>query len=148
MCGPLVCVPLLVWGQAVLGGGIDGLRPGGGETLILLATLLWAVEVVLAKRLFASLPPLTVGLTPHGARRAAAARLGRRHRPRRPARRPRRRAVDLGAGHRGATCRHVATWNAALARASAVDITAVLVFGAVTTAPPWSPAGRQGRRRR
>jgi hypothetical protein len=42
----------------------------------------------------------------------------------------------------------VATWNAALARASAVDITAVLVFGAVTTAPPWSPAGRQGRRRR
>jgi drug/metabolite transporter (DMT)-like permease len=74
MCGPLVCVPLLVWGQAVLGGGIDGLRPGGGETLILLATLLWAVEVVLAKRLLASLPPLTVGLTPHGARRAAAAR--------------------------------------------------------------------------
>ena len=48
-------------GQAVLGGGIDGLRPGGGETPILLATLLWAVEMIPAKRLFASLP-LTVGL--------------------------------------------------------------------------------------
>jgi hypothetical protein len=113
-------------------------RAGGGETLILLATLLWAVEVVLAKRLFrqpaaAHCRPDLYGL----ARRCCSA--GRRQRPRRPARRPRRRAVD-----RGAACAHVATWNAALACASAVDVTAVLVFGAVVTTPPWSPPGRQG----
>jgi len=37
-------------------------RPGAAEAMILAATLLWAVEVVVAKRLLADLPPLTVGL--------------------------------------------------------------------------------------
>jgi len=127
-------IVLLVWGQAVLGGGVDGLRPGGGETLILLATLLWAVEVVVAKRLLASLPPLTVGLARMGLGVLLllgwAAVSGR--------------AGELAGLDRGQwtwalvtgalLAGYVATWYAALARAYAVDVTAVLVFGAVVTA--------------
>lgn len=130
----VVAVGLLVWGQAVLGGGVGALRPGGGEAMILGATLLWAVEVIVAKRLLAGLSPLTVGL----ARMALGV------------------LALLGwlavVGHAGDLTRlapgqwgwalltgailavYVAGWYAALARAQAVDVTAVLVLGAVVTA--------------
>jgi drug/metabolite transporter (DMT)-like permease len=130
----VAAVGLLVWGQAVLGGGVGGLRPGGGEAMILGATLLWAVEVIVAKRLLAGLSPLTVGL----ARMALGV------------------LALLGwlavVGHAGDLARlapgqwgwvlltgailavYVAGWYAALARAQAVDVTAVLVLGAVVTA--------------
>jgi drug/metabolite transporter (DMT)-like permease len=130
----VAAVGLLVWGQAVLGGGVGGLRPGGGEAMILGATLLWAVEVIVAKRLLAGLSALTVGL----ARMALGV------------------LALLGwlavVGHAGDLARlapgqwgwvlltgailavYVAGWYAALARAQAVDVTAVLVLGAVVTA--------------
>ena len=53
-------VALLVVGQIALADGIGSLRAGGGETMILLATLFWAVELILVKRLVASVPSSTV----------------------------------------------------------------------------------------
>lgn len=125
---------LLVWGQTALAGGVADLGLGSGEVMILAATLLWSVEVVVAKRLLADLSPLTVG--------TARMALG----------------VVVLVGYGTATgafgavaglgwdqwawavltglvlaC-YVATWFAGLARAPAIDVTAVLVFGAVVTA--------------
>ena len=42
--------------------------------------------------------------------------------------------MELGHRHRPVPSAYVATWYGALARAQAVDVTAVLVFGAVVTA--------------
>jgi drug/metabolite transporter (DMT)-like permease len=130
----VAAIGLLVWGQAVLGGGVGGVRPGSGEAMILAATILWAVEVILAKRLLAGLAPLTVGLARMGLGVLVLlgwlAATGR--------------ADDLVAlgGRQWAWALatglvltvYVATWYAALARAPAVDVTAVLVVGAVVTA--------------
>ncbi len=129
-----LAVVLLIAGQAWLAGRLGTVAFGSGEAMIVAATLLWSVEVVLVKRLLASFP----------ARALAAARMG------------------LGtillvawvavSGKGGQLTglsadqwrwvlltgllltAYVATWYAALARAQAVDVTAVLVFGAVVTA--------------
>ena len=129
-----VAIALLVIGQAWLIGDAGTVVFGDGEMLIFAATLLWAVEVIVAKRLLSTID----------SRLLAAARMalgtvvllgwiavsGR--------------ADDLLAlsgdqwGWALLTglilCGYVATWYAALARAQAVDVTAVLVFGAVVTA--------------
>jgi drug/metabolite transporter (DMT)-like permease len=130
----VLAVVLLIAGQAWIAGDAGTVVFGAGETMILLATLLWSVEVILVKRL----------LEGTGASTLAAARLG------------------IGTGvlfvWLAVTGRvddfvalggdqwrwalltgllltaYVATWYAALARAPAVDVTAVLVFGAVVTA--------------
>jgi len=130
----LAAIALLVWGQAVLGGGVGEVRPGLGEAMILAATLLWAVEVVIAKRLLAGLASPTVGLARMGLGvlvlvgwLAVTGQAGS--------------LVGLG-GRQWAWALatgvilsvYVATWYAALARAPAVDVTAVLVVGAVVTA--------------
>jgi drug/metabolite transporter (DMT)-like permease len=130
----LVAIALLVIGQAWLVGDAGTVVVGEGEVLIFAATLLWAVEVIVAKWLLSSLD----------SRLLAAARMafgtvillawvalsGR--------------ADDLFAlsGDQWGWALltglilsgYVATWYAALARAQAVDVTAVLVFGAVVTA--------------
>ena len=54
-------VALLIVGQIALADGIGSLRPGVGEAMILAATLCWAVELILVKRLVATVPPTTVG---------------------------------------------------------------------------------------
>jgi drug/metabolite transporter (DMT)-like permease len=127
-----ICV--LIGGQAWLAGSVGRLAFGEGEVMILAATLLWAVEVVYVKRLLGSLSPRTL----------AAARMGLGT------------AILLGwlavtgrLGQLGSfgveqwrwvvltgllLTAYVATWYAALARAQAVDVTAVLVFGVVVTA--------------
>jgi uncharacterized membrane protein len=125
----------VVAGQAwLLGGGLGTVTFGAGEAMILAATLLWSIEVILAKHLLGQLDT----------RMLAAARMGLGT------------VVLLGwlavSGRGGdlftlgseqwmwaiATglllTAYVATWYAALARAQAVDVTAVLVFGAVVTA--------------
>lgn len=129
-----VAIGALVAGQGVLAGGIGDIGLASGETLILLATLLWSVEVILAKRVLADLSSLTVGaarmglgvlvLIAYGAATGALSGLG-----------------GLGAGQwawalaTGAVLSiYVASWYAALARAQAVDVTGMLVFGAVITA--------------
>lgn len=124
----------LVWGQALLGGGTGGIGMGAGEVMIFAATLLWAVETVVASRLLRGLPALTV----------ATARMGG--------------GVIILIGYVLATARwsaltaagwhqwswaiatglllaaYVGTWYAALARAGAIDVTALLVPGAIITA--------------
>lgn len=127
-------IALLVIGQASSAGGVLDLSWGSGEVMILGATLMWSVEVVLAKRLLRSLSPATVGvarmaggvviLIAYTAAAGDASQL-----------------FSLDAQQWGwalltglILAGYVATWYTALARAQAVDVTAVLVFGAVITA--------------
>jgi drug/metabolite transporter (DMT)-like permease len=130
----LVAIGMLVLGQAWLVGDAGTVVFGAGEALILAATLLWAVEVIIAKRLLAGID----------SRLLAAARMALGT------------VILLGwVAVSGKTDEllalsgdqwgwvlltgliltgYVAIWYAALARAQAVDVTAVLVFGAVITA--------------
>jgi drug/metabolite transporter (DMT)-like permease len=127
-------IAMLVVGQAWLVGDAGTIVFRSGEAMILAATLLWAVEVIVAKKLLADLDSRLVG--------AARMALGT--------------IVLLGwivvsgrADELVSLSRdqwswvlltglilagYVAIWFAALARAQAVDVTAVLVFGAVITA--------------
>lgn len=123
----------LVGGQAILGGGVGGIGLGAGEMMIFAATLMWAVETIVARKLLQGLPALTV----------ATARMGG--------------GVVILIGYTLATAgwgalaaaspdqwswaiatglilaAYVATWYAALARAGAIDVTALLVPGALIT---------------
>ncbi len=133
--GPhLLAIGLLLAGQAWLAGSAGHVAFGGGEAMILAATLLWAVEVVLVKKLLAGIAPRVLAAARMGLGTALLvgwlAVTGR--------------VAALG-GFDAAQWRwivltgllltaYVATWYAALARAQAVDVTAVLVFGAVITA--------------
>jgi len=129
-----LAMALLVLGQAWLVGSAGTIAFGTGEAMILAATLLWAVEVVYVKRLLPSFSPgaLAVARMALGAAIligwvAVTGRLGS--------------LVSLDAAQwqwvllTGVLLTgYVATWYAALARAQAVDATAMLVFGAVVTA--------------
>lgn len=126
-------VALLLGGYALLGGGLPRLTVGGGEVLVLAATLLWAVEVVVAKKVLAEVPATTVGLARMGV--GSVVLIGWT-------------VATRGAGVltvltaqqwwwtlvTGALLAgYVATWLAALSRAPAVDVTAVLAAGAILT---------------
>ena len=129
-----LAIALLVVGQAWLAGGLGTVVFGTGEAMILAATLLWSVEIVLVKHLLGSIAPPTLAAARMALGTlillgwlAVTGRLG-----------------DL-AGLGGEEWRwilltgllltaYVATWYAALARAQAIDVTAMLVFGAVVTA--------------
>jgi drug/metabolite transporter (DMT)-like permease len=125
---------LLIAGQVEMAGGISGLGFGTGEIMILGATLLWSVEVVIAKKVLDDVPALTVGIARMGI--GVIALLGWLLVSGGLA------GINALAGAQwswilitgGALTAYVATWYAALARAQAVDVTAVLVFGAVITA--------------
>lgn len=129
----VLALALLVGGLVVLDSGLSGFSFGAGETLVLAATLLWAVEVIVAKRLLRGFAPQTVGLARMGlgvlvllawvalsGRWAALAGL-------------------TAAGWRWAAltglilAAYVTVWFIALARAAAIDVTAILVAGAVIT---------------
>ena len=130
----LAAIALLVWGQVALAGGISDLQPGTGEAMILGATLLWSVEVIAAKRLLTDVSPLTLGVARMGVGMvvligwaALSGAFGE--------------VAALGLSQWGwalltgaVLTGYVATWYSALARAQAVDVSAVLVFGAVVTA--------------
>ncbi|HEU5036635.1 MAG TPA: DMT family transporter [Nocardioides sp.] len=128
----LLAIALLVVGQVGLVGGVSGF--GSAEAMILAATLLWAVEVVVAKWLLAGVSSWTVGV----ARMvlgsvvlvgwvAVRGDLGL--------------LTGMTATQAGwvlltgvLLAGYVATWFAALQRALAVDVTAVLVLAAPVTA--------------
>ena len=127
-------IALLVAGQAVASGGVGSFALDQGEALVFIATLLWSVEIVVAKPLLARLSPFTVAAARMGigivvligiaAATGAFASLA---------------AITAGqwmwALVTGVVLTaYVTTWYSALARAQAVDVTAVLVFGAVITA--------------
>jgi drug/metabolite transporter (DMT)-like permease len=134
--GPVqaAAIALLVGGGVALGAGHGGLRTGEGPLLVLGATLLWAVEVVVAKRALLSIPAQTVGLTRMavGATTllvwlAATGRLSQLAHLDRSGW-----AWVLLTG--ALLAMYVGIWFAALARGRAVDVTAVLVFAAFVTA--------------
>jgi drug/metabolite transporter (DMT)-like permease len=130
----VAAIALVVAGQAWIAGELGTVVFGAGEAMLLAATLLWSVEVVLVKRLLASLPPRTLAVARMGLGTvillgwlAVTARLGD--------------LLALSATQWGwavltglLLSAYVATWYAALSRAPAVDVTAVLVVGAVVTA--------------
>ena len=133
--GPLhfAAIGTLMVGQVVLAGGIDGLRFGTGEWLVLAATLLWAVEVVIARRLLRDLPADLVAVARMGGGVVLllgwVALSGRWHTL--SSMTP---TAWTWAGLTGLILAvYVALWFTALALAPAVDVTAVLVVAAVVT---------------
>jgi drug/metabolite transporter (DMT)-like permease len=130
----VAAIAFVLAGQAALIGDAGTITFGVGEAMILAATLLWSVEVVVAKRVLADIDPRTLAVARMALGAvvllvwvAATGRLDD--------------LTRLG-GDQWAwvlltgllLTGYVATWYAALARAQAVDVTAVLVFGAVVTA--------------
>jgi drug/metabolite transporter (DMT)-like permease len=129
-----LAIGFLLGGQAWLAGKLGHVAFGKGEAMILVATLLWSVEIVFVKYLLRSIPPsvvaaarMALGTVLLVSWLAVTGKLG-----------------DL-AGLSALQWRwalltglllsaYVATWFAALARAQAIDVTAVLVFGALVTA--------------
>ncbi len=106
---------------------------GTGETLIAAATLLWSVEVIVAKRLLVGVSAPLLGGCPDGPRRAAPPRLPRLT----------GRLAGLGSISGEAwlwilvtgvlLAGYVATWFAALRETQATTVTSVLVLAAVVT---------------
>jgi drug/metabolite transporter (DMT)-like permease len=130
----VVAIAFVIVGQAVLAGSAGTIAFGTGEAMILAATLLWAVEVLLAKLLLDSVAVrvlavsrMVLGTLLLLGWLVVSGRAGS--------------FVHLTAAEWGwalltglLLAAYVATWYAALARAQCVDVTAVLVFGAVITA--------------
>jgi drug/metabolite transporter (DMT)-like permease len=127
-------IVLLLAGQAWFAGHAGKVAFGTGEAMILAATLLWSVEVVYVKHLLATLDARTLAVARVGIGTVLLVGWV---------------AVSGKAGQLSALdaeqwrwvlltglllTAYVATWYSALARAQAVDVTAVLVFGAVITA--------------
>jgi len=130
----LAAIAVLVAGQLLVSGGSAVSAPGTGESLVFAATLLWAIEVVVAKRLLADLSPLTVASARMAVGGIALV------------------AVSVVTGRAALLASltpdqwgwvvltgvilsvYVGTWLFALARAQATDVTAVLVCGAIVTA--------------
>lgn len=127
-------IAVLVAGQLVALGGVGLSALGPGEAMVFAATLLWAGEVIIAKLLLRELSPLTVACARMGIGSVTLVTFSL--------------ASGVTAGLASLTLTqwgwvlltglilsaYVATWFAALARAQATDVTAVLVFGAVVTA--------------
>jgi len=126
-------IVLLVCGQVVISGGIGHLVAGDGQLLVLSATLLWAVETVIAKALLRSISPARLGGIRMGVGAAVlvgftavTGRFGE--------------LTSLNAGQVGwalltgaLLALYVGTWMVALSRARAVDVTSVLVGSVVVT---------------
>ena len=125
---------LLVAGQFLLVGGVSEISFGIGEAMMLAATLLWSVEIIIAKRLLADLSSLTVGVARMAGGAAVLIAYG---------------IIGGGFAALGVVSMtqigwvlatgvvlsgFVGFWYAALARAPAIDVTAILVGGAVITA--------------
>ncbi|MGD9995899.1 MAG: DMT family transporter [Ilumatobacteraceae bacterium] len=129
----VAAIGLLLIGHLVLSGGLGAAAFGSAELLVLAATLLWSVEVLVVKRMLPEVPPeLAATARMVGGSALLVAWLGVQG--------------DLGGltsldGTQwlwvlltGATLAvFVGTWYTALSLAPAVDVTAVLVLGAVIT---------------
>jgi len=129
----VVAIALLVVGEIIVAGGVGHLAFTRGEVDVLASTVLWAVEVVVAKRLLRAMAPATLALVRMGVGALAlASYLG----------------VTGAFSNLLALDTHqmlwalltglllsgyVATWMTALARARALDVTSVLVASALVT---------------
>jgi drug/metabolite transporter (DMT)-like permease len=131
--GHWLAIGFLIVGQVGLLGGLPD-SIGAPEAMILAATLMWSVEVIVAKKLLGSLSSWTVGVARMGlgsvvlvAWVAARGDLGL--------------LTSMDSGQLGwvlltgvLLAGYVGTWFAALQRARAVDVTAVLVLAVPITA--------------
>jgi drug/metabolite transporter (DMT)-like permease len=129
----LAAIGLLVAGEATLS-GVGGLTVGSGEAMILAATLLWACEVIVAKRLLGDVPASTVGAARMGIGSVVlvgwvVATGGLSGMSTLPAS-----AWGWALATGVILTAYVGTWYLALSKAQAVDVTAVLVLGALITA--------------
>lgn len=130
----LVAIALLVVGHVVVSGGVSLTGMGRGEALILAATLLWTLEVLVVKRLLPTIPaPQLATVRMLGGSVVLLAWL--------VVRGDLTALAGFGSGQwwwiavTGTTlAAFVSLWYRALAAAPAVDVTAVLVAGAVVTA--------------
>jgi drug/metabolite transporter (DMT)-like permease len=130
-------IALLIAGQIGLNGGLSGILAvftDSGAMMVLGATLLWSVEVIISKRVLADVTPWTLSIARMGggavvlvAWSAINGTMGK--------------IVPSSSAQWGwvavtgvLLAAYVATWHNALARAQAVDVTAVLVAGALITA--------------
>ncbi len=129
----LLAIVLLVVGEVTVTGGVGQLAANHGELDVLASSVLWAVEIVIAKRLLRDVSPSTLAIVRMGggglalvAYLGVTGALGS--------------LVHLDAAQAGwvlltgvLLALYVATWMTALARARALDVTSVLVAGAVVT---------------
>ena len=141
----IVAIGLVFGGQVALSGGISPVTLGSGELMILAATLLWSVEVIVAKRLLSDVRPLEIGVARMAGGVLVLAMIG---------------AFNGAFGSLGALgwqqvgwvlitgvvlSIYVFTWLNALSLAPATDVTAVLVGSVViTTLLDAGPAGLVG----
>ena len=139
----IAAIALLVGGEVALSKGIGHLAWGSGTSLVLAATLLWAVEVVVAKKLLSAFAPATVSLVRMGVGSAALLAYL---------------AVEgsltsmfaLNRGQLGwvlftglLLAGYVGTWMTALSRVRAIDVTSILVASALITAALQALVGTQ-----
>ncbi|MGP8060435.1 MAG: DMT family transporter [Acidimicrobiales bacterium] len=140
----LAAIGVLVGGEVALSRGIGHIDLGAGSALVLASTLLWAVEVVVARRLLTevvapgtlSVVRMGVGAVTLCVYLAVTGALG-----------------SLGALDAGQVgwvlltglllAGYVGTWMTALSRARALDVTSVLVASALVTALLGAVAGTQ-----
>jgi drug/metabolite transporter (DMT)-like permease len=137
----MAAIGLLVVGEVVVAGGAGRLAASRGELLVLSASMLWAVEVVLAKILLRGVAPATISVVRMGIGAIALlsylAAAGSLHA-----------LFALDATQVGwavltglLLAAYVATWMTALARARAIDVTSILVGSALVTALLQAAAG-------
>jgi drug/metabolite transporter (DMT)-like permease len=130
----VAAILLLVAGQVAVSGGLGHLVAGEGQSMILLATLLWGLETIFAKQLLGVLSPqllavarMGVGVVVLVAFVSISGQLDA--------------LVGLDAVQLGwvsvtglLLAAYVGTWMVALSRARALDVTSVLVASVVVTA--------------
>lgn len=137
----MAAIVLLVVGEVAVTGGAGHLTASRGELLVLSASILWAVEVVVAKILLRGVAPATLSVVRMGVGAVALvaylAVSGSLHL-----------LVSLDASQVGwalltglLLSAYVATWMTALARARALDVTSILVGSALVTALLQAAAG-------
>lgn len=128
-----LAIVLLVAGEVIVSGGVGQLSANRGETDVLASSVLWGLEVVVARRLLRERAPATLGVVRMGVGAltllvylAVTGSLGQLG------------ALNADQWHwamwtgllLGA---YVATWMSALARARALDVTSVLAASALLT---------------
>ena len=128
----IAAIGMLIAGEVVVSGGVGHLAANRGELYVLASSVLWAGEVVVARRLLRDWR-LRHCRCSHGCRRGGATRVphgdGRVRRPRVVYLAPAGWALATGLLLGG----YVATWMTALSRARALDVTSVLASSALIT---------------
>jgi drug/metabolite transporter (DMT)-like permease len=129
----LAAIVILFSGEVVVSGGVGQLAANRGEVDVLASSVLWALEVVVARRLLRTRSPATLAVVRMGLGAltlivylAASGSLGQLG------------AMNADQWHWALwtgllLSAYVATWMSALARARAIDVTSVLASSALVT---------------